>query len=147
MKKYKFRLQTLLDQRQAKEDKLLRELGLIRQEEVDAALQLSKLEERLQRAESAMINMLQNNANTLEISRLDEYQKAIRDDIKLQELTIEAIRKKVEAKRNELVEAMKDRKVLEALRDKQEKEYIQQYLKAEQNEMDEMASVRYARGM
>ena len=147
MKRFKFRLQTLLNQRQAKEDRLLRELGQLRQEEVDTALRLSELQERLELTGPAMEGMLRSNATTHEIARLDEYAKALRDDVKIQELTLEAVRARVETKRAELVEAMKDRKVLEALRCKQERDYLLAFLRAEQNEMDEMASVRYARGM
>ncbi len=78
---------------------------------------------------------------------MDEYAQALRDDIKVQCLTIEAVRERLEAKRVEVTDAMKARQVIEALRDKQERDYLTAIARAEQGALDEMASVRFARGM
>lgn len=145
MKKFKFRLQTLLDQRQATEDRLLAELGEIRREEAAELAFLEELHARLRDAWEALATMQRSDAEAL--GRSDEYAKTLRDDIKVQELTIQAVRTRVEAKRVEVVEAMKQRKVIEALRDKQEQAYIAAHMRAEQSALDEMASLRYARSM
>ena len=47
--------------------------------------------------------------------------------------------------RTKFIEAMKEREVLEALRDKQERSYVYECARAEQNQLDADASVRYAR--
>ncbi len=146
MKKFRFRLQTLLDQRLAHEEQLLAELGELQREEAREVEKLRVMQFRL----ADVCQQIQKeiaDSNLGEVSRLDDFANALRDDITIQELTIQAIHERVEAKRLELIEAMKERKVLEALRDKQQEEYIKAQMKAEQNEMDEMASVRYARGM
>lgn len=145
MKKFKFRLQTLLDQRQSVEDRLLAELGEVRQEEAVELRRLDDLRDKLAQAWQALTTLMKSDAGALE--RCDDYAKTLRDDIRVQELTIEGIRAKVEAKRAELAEAMKQRKVIEALRDKQEQAYIAAALQAEQTALDEMSSLRYARGM
>ena len=82
-----------------------------------------------------------------EVAQMDEYAKSLRDDIKVQLLTLEGVRERVEAKRVELTEAMKQRQVIESLRDRQEQQYIAAAMRAEQNQIDEMSSLRYARGM
>lgn len=147
MKKFRFKLQTVLDQRQAKEDQRLAELGELRQEEAREMERLVELHQRLQDAFASIELALQQNASPEDIARRQDYAEVTVEDIKLQELIIEGVRNRVEVKRVELVDAMKDRKVLETLRDKQEHEYIAAFEKAEQDMLDEMASVRYARGM
>lgn len=147
MKKFKFRLQTLLDQRIAKEERLLIELGEIRRKEAEEIARLERLRARLVEADKRIERAINEGEPVENIVRADEYAKSVRDDIKVQELTVEAVRRQVEVKRLEVVKAMQDRQVLEALRDKQEREYIQAMMRAEQNQLDEMASVRFARGM
>lgn len=147
MKKFRFKLQTLLDQRKSKEDALLAELGDLRREEAEEMMRLAHLQAQLDNAISEIAKALGRNAHPGEITRWDTYAKATRDDIKVQELTIDVIRARVEEKRTEVVDAMKDRQVLEALRDKQEHAYIMEQERKEQNSLDEIASVRYARGM
>lgn len=147
MKKFRFKLQTVLDQRQAKEDQVLAELGELRQEETRELARLAELRQRLEDALTSIEQALQRNASAEEISHCQDYAEVTVEDIKLQELTLEGVRNRVEAKRVELVEAIKERKVLETLRDKQEREYIATHEREEQNMLDEMASVRYARGM
>ena len=144
MRKFRFRLQTLLDHRKAKEELLQMELGEIRRQESVELARLADLHARLSGAWAALESALTGNASPLDVSRLDEYAKALRDDIKVQYLTIEAVRERLEAKRVEATEAMRARKVIEALRDKQEQGHISTHMRAEQNALDEMASLRYA---
>lgn len=147
MRKFKFKLQAVLDQRQSIEDRLLEELAEIRREEVHEAARLNVLRDELGQARTSIIEGLTHNAPADEMARRDEYAKAKRDDVRVQELTLEAVQARVEAKRLEVVEAMKERKVMEALRDKQESSHLLACARAEQNELDAMASLRYARGM
>lgn len=147
MKRFRFKLQTLLEHRKAFEDGLLAELGTLRREEAEEVARLEHLERQLVSACQATEQALRSNAPLDKVVRCDHYAKATRDDIKIQELTIEAVRERVEAKRLEVIEAMKARQVLEALRDKQERAYVLAQDRAEQNALDDMASVRYARGM
>lgn len=147
MKKFRFKLQAVLDQRQSIEDRLLEELAEIRREEVREAARLNVLRDELGRARTSIIAGLTHNVPADEMARRDEYAKTKRDDVRVQELTLEAVQARVEAKRVEVVEAMKERKVMEALRDKQESAYLLACARAQQNELDAMASLRYARGM
>jgi flagellar FliJ protein len=147
MKRFRFRLQTLLDQRRAREEKLLWELSDLQREELREIERLHGLERILREARESIEEALRNGSTASELVQRDEFAKATRDDIRVQELTIEAVGRRVEAKRVEVVKAMQDRKVLEALKDKQEREYIVSMARQEQNQLDEMATVRYARGM
>lgn len=147
MKKFRFKLQTLLDQRKAEEDIHLAELAEVRREEQEELEHLNRLKEQLIHACKAIEAGLKDGVGLDVLTRRDEYAKITRDDIRVQELTIEAVQDRVESKRLQVVEAMKERQILEALRDKQEHAYILENDRAEQNSLDEMASLRYARGM
>lgn len=146
MKKFRFRLQTVLDQRKAKEERLQIELAEVLREEAQESAKLAELLEKLDDAVAAVQSALESNKPANEIAAADEYAKCVRDDVKVQQLTVRAVRARVEAKRAEVVEAMKERKVLEALRDKQEREHLDAQMRVEQNQLDDVASVRYARG-
>ena len=146
MKAFRFRLQTLLELRQAKEDRLMGDLAELRREEARELSRLHRLESRHASACEKVREGLVDGASIEEIERRDEYAKALRDDIRVQELTLEAVRKGVEAKREELVEAMKERQLIESLRDKRERAYLVTQAAIEQKQLDETTSVRYARG-
>lgn len=146
MKKFLFKLQTLLDQRKSRVDMLQAELGEIRREEAAELAHLGELCTRLERAWAMVEAALGGgSASPVEMSQLDDYAKALRDDINVQRLTLEAVRTRVEAKRVEVAEAMKQREVIETLRDRQERDYIAAQMRAEQNALDDMAALAYAR--
>ena len=145
MRKFRFKLQTVLDQRQAREERLLGELGELRREETREFDRLCRLKGELAAACDAVGEALRTRSDVGEVKRRDEYAMAKSDDVKVGELTLQGVRKKVEAKRLEVVEAMKDRQVLESLRDRKEREHVLAQARAEQKQLDEMASLRYAR--
>ncbi len=147
MKRFKFRLQTLLDQRKAKEEQLLWELADIRRREAQEIENLHGLEKRLDESCRLIEQALRENEAMSRVALIDSYTKATRDDIRVQEMTIEAISQRVDEKCIEVVKAMQEKQVLEALRDKQELEHMFAAAREEQNQLDEMASVRYAREM
>ena len=145
MKRFRFKLETVLRHRAFKEDCLQAELGELRREEAREQACLDDLRRQLHEAREAIVDALVRNAPVGELERRDEYAKAKRDDVRVQELTLDAVRERVAAKLAEVVEAMKGRKVLETLRDKQERAYVVECARAEQNQLDDMASVGFAR--
>lgn len=146
MRKFVFRLQTLLDHRKTVEDQKLAELAEVRQEEAREVARLAELNVEVDTACERLKNALDKRAGMAEVTRWDEYVKTLRDDIAVQELTIKTVCERIEQKRQEVVTAMKDRQALESLRDKQQNEFELARARAEQNTLDEMASLRYARG-
>jgi len=148
MKRFKFRLQTLLEQRLAREEELLRELSILRNEELNELSMLSNLEDRSSRAFENLAEKLNcKSIDPRELSRMDDFARGTLDDIEEQKAIIEGVRQRIINKRDEVVDAMKDRKVLDALKEKQETAYKLAGMRAEQKELDEMSSLRYARGM
>lgn len=148
MKQFKFRLQTLLDQRQALEEKLTRELGMLRAEEHTEIMELRRLEERSSEAFGKLSAKLsQSSIDPVEINRLDEFARGTLEDIEAQETVVEDVHSRVMMKQEEVIEAMKARKVLETLKEKQLAAHNLAQMRAEQSQLDEMSSLRYARGM
>ena len=145
MKRFRFKLQVLLDQRKAREEQLQIELARVMRDEAREAALLHKLRRDLESACDGIAAALGRSASPVELARRDEHAKALRDDVKVQGLTLQAVRERVAAKRLEVTEAMKERKVLETLRENQERTYVAEAQRAEQNALDEMASLRYAR--
>ena len=66
------------------------------------------------------------------------------DIIEQRERIVEAVRK-VDLKRDDLIEAMKKMKMLEKLKEKERKAYRQEVMKKEQRFLDEVATNRFAR--
>lgn len=146
MKKFRFRLQTLLDQRKSIEEVLQAELGKLLHEELTELERLEQLKFRLGQAWQHFDALSADTHTTAEAFDIcDRWSKALRDDIKVQALTIEAVRRRIDEKRTEVAEAMKQRKVIETLRDRQEQEYIVQQARVEQNALDDIATLAYAR--
>jgi flagellar FliJ protein len=145
MRRFRFKLQAVLDQRKAREDRLLAELGELRREESAEVARLAMLTGQLEQSCEAMSEAYARSAPANELALRDEHLEALRDDVRLQELTLQTVRERVEAKRQEVVEAVKDRRLIETLRDKQEQTYVLEMARAEQRMLDDMASVRYAR--
>jgi flagellar FliJ protein len=146
MKRFVFRLQVLLNHRRDIEQMLLGELAILQNEKQQEEQKLKDL--RLAREESweALAHLAVHGASPWDLANGDEHCKALGDDIRLQELNLAAAQRKVEEKLAEVVQAAKERKVLEQLSEKHRREYEMAAARAEQNELDEMASVKYARG-
>ena len=148
MKRFKFKLQTLLDQRQAKEEQLIRELGVIQAQERRERLELEKLENRcLEAFRNLQEKLLGERLDSTAINRLDEYARGSTEDVEAQQVVVDEVRRELLAKQEDVLEAMKERKVLETLKEKQLLEHNIAEMRAEQSTLDEISSLRYARGM
>jgi flagellar FliJ protein len=142
MQKFKFRLQSVLDHRKAIEDKLLGELGELRVKEQE---ELKILDDMVREREAIWTRMAGGEFSPTKLKDVDAYATALGDDIAVQELTLESVRNQIEAKIAEIVEASKERKLIEKLREKHLQEYEQEMLTLEQKVMDDAASVRFSR--
>lgn len=147
MKKFVFRLQVLLNHRKDIEQMLLGELAVLQREKQVELRRLDDLRHAREASWEALVHLASHGASPWDLANGDEHCKALGDDIGLQELNVAAAQRRVDEKLVEVIEASKERKVLEQLCDKQRREYELAAAKQEQNELDEMASVRFARGV
>ena len=70
----------------------------------------------------------------------------LKKSISIQEKVVEKARENVEKARIELVNAAKERKMFETLKEKKMEEYWEEYYRKEQITLDEIASYKYGVG-
>jgi len=77
----------------------------------------------------------------------NNYMERLKRSIEIQNVVVERAKKAVEQARLELVEAAKQRKMFETLKEKQLEEYWEDYYKKEQAALDELVSYKYNGGV
>lgn len=138
MKRFKFRLQRILDIREQIRDEARQELG--RRNAVLAHEQsvLRGLEAELHR-----LNAGENGIVTAsELLLTGAYAQRIQKLIEQQALKVEEARKAVVEAQERYIQANKDAKALEMLKEKRRAEYDHEVLKEEINQLDEIATQR-----
>jgi flagellar FliJ protein len=138
MKRFTFRLQRILDIREQIRDEARQELGrrnalLAQEQSVLARLEAELL--RLNGASDGIVtagNLLLTGAYALRVQKMIEQQS----------VKVEEARKAVVQAQERYIQANKDARALEMLRDKKRAEYDQEVLKEEINQLDEVAMQR-----
>jgi flagellar FliJ protein len=138
MKRFKFRLQRILDIREQIRDEARQELGrrnaaLTQEESVLKGLEAELL--RLNAGENGIVT-------ASELLLTGAYAQRIQKLIEQQALKVEEARKAVVEAQERYIQANKDAKALEMLKDKRRAEYDHEVLKEEINQLDEVATQR-----
>jgi len=145
MKKYSFRLQTVLEMREKTLEDKRREMAL-----VIAKLneQNQYLETIVQRQENTRISLesIYNSGKELDITEITNYKDYLGKtivDAKNQEEVIQKTKNSLRFKQLEVTEALKAVKIFEKLKETQEKKFYEHYNYMEAKEIDDIASTRY----
>lgn len=149
MKKFKFKLQILLDEKQKKlEDKQL-ELSKIQyllkqQEEVLNSL-ITKHSDTLKNLEK----MLENNEHIdlISIDMHKSFLEKLSFDIQNQHKIIADTTEEVELKKQEVIEAMKETKMLEKLKEKHYRNFLIEFEAQSQKELEDITQSRFRLNM
>jgi len=140
-KKFKFRLESILNIKYIKEDKIKTELGNLYSEE-------KKILNKIDFIESQII-IIENEIKSMSNFTIQEYKenhfylsnlKQQKADVKI---SLKKIKKKIDATKERLVKAMKERKVLEALKENKKEEYKKEENLKMQKIMDELGITRF----
>jgi flagellar protein FliJ len=142
---FKFKLQSVLEYRMNIEEKILNEFS-----DVNRLLNQQKaiLKALIIERESLMNdlrNMQSSRMRADDIATLVAYVENVRLKEKEQKNIIHQAKEVVEKKRKELIEAVKNKKVMENLRDKQAEEYQNNLSALEQKNSDEMSVLKFSR--
>lgn len=145
MKKYSFRLQTVLEMREKKLEDKRREMAIIIAKLNE---QNQHLEELIQTEENTRITLesIYNSGQELDILEVTNYKNYLGKiiiDAKNQEIVIENTKNVLKFKQLEVSEALKAVKILEKLKETQEKKFYQHYDHLQAKEIDDIASTRY----
>ena len=147
MKKYIFRLQAMLDIKENKLNEKLVELAQIQQILSDEEEKLDVLNVRKNKAYEELIQIysLEKALDIQEVCNYKGFLGKISIEISQQKERIENVMFFVREKQKEVNEALKEKKILENLKEKDKNRYYNNLLKQEAKELDDIASTRYVR--
>jgi flagellar FliJ protein len=140
---FKFSLQPLLNHRKHIEDNLDKELGRIKRAVNNEKRKLENIvKEKIKNREK--LHEKQGDCKKVnEIILCFNYLDKLSKDIDEQKRCIKDVEKKYNIKRGQLIEAMKKRKTLDRLKEKEMKAFNYSEMKVEQDIMNEVASNRF----
>jgi len=142
--KFSFNLEPLLDYRKRLEE-------LSKKDFAEAAAQLREEEERLvglrrtYREASEEVDELKTSGRTHELGLYAAYLARLKTTIAGQEKAIEEARGELERRRGELLEATKEKKVVEVMRERSFEAFRKRERRRDQKETDELATTRFKR--
>ncbi len=143
MKKFVFKLQTALDLKLKAEEMKKEELVTVTDIYKESCRVLDDLKTRLAEIQDTVRGKQGEQFDVTEIKRCQDYIPVINDHICQQALLTEEHRAAMEEVRGELVEIMKERKIMEKLRTRHYQEYMREFLREEQKQIDEMATTGF----
>lgn len=147
MKKFEFRLQRVLEIKEELEKQKERELGEAQKVVLDIIEKIENLNAiHLQCRQELEKKTSEEKVDTIEMQNYYRYLKQIENNIERQlQLKFEA-ETELERRRVILIEASKERKILENLKERKISLYQEELNRFEQNIIDEIASNKFARG-
>ena len=142
---YRFNLQVLLDYRKRIEEGFQIELSLIQRELENARQALLSSQQEKTHYEEELAEREAREVNLQESILYRDYLRGIRKKIQEQRDRVASIKIKFDKKQEELLAATKNRKVLEKVKEKHAKEFIEELQKKERAFVDEVGIRRYQR--
>lgn len=145
MKKFKFRLENVLELRiKALEDRQL-EMAAIQARLNEACEQLEKIEKNKLEAKEDLEKILEagSDIDFISIKNHQDFIAKLTDDISIQHKIIADIENELEMKQEEVKEALKAKKMLEKLKEKEYKTFLKDFEQREAKELDDIALTRF----
>jgi len=140
MRRFVFSLQKVLEYRQRLEEQAIRAFAEAQAQLMHEQAVLHKL---LIEREECLRRSHRRQHLSVELLAVEQtYLSALEDRIEQQRQRVAEAEKVLEEKRQALIEAQRERKTLERLREKQYEEWRQEWLRTEQKALDELANVR-----
>lgn len=145
-RKFRFRLQTVLELKQKIEDeekKKLAELLKVQAEEERKLKYLQDLE--VQKRYELKEKQKEGGIDVEELKLYSYLLKKMANDIVNQKLRLQEIYIRVEEQREILLEATKEKKTYEKLKERHHERFVQEEEEEERKLIDELSTIRYAR--
>lgn len=145
MKKFQFRLESVLDARKkALEDAQL-EMSKVQEKLRLQQLKLDELYRSLEHTKKLHETLLENPQGIAftEVINCQNYTEKLKNDIFNQHKLISDTEMELDYAKSAVLEALKAKTTLEKLKEKQYKEFIEAIDKAEMAEIDDLATTRY----
>lgn len=145
MKIFNFSLESVLGYRKSVEDDVKRDLSVLGKILMDTEEIMISLQDEYGRSVKGLELIQKGSVSPKELEMYLNFQKSLKKKIKSQEEHLKKVKIDWENKRDELVGASKEKKVLEVLKKKKAEAYRYDFVKSDQKEMDEVASNRFQR--
>ncbi len=147
MKKFQFRLQVVLDIKEKLLEQKLLELSKVQRGLQEAVQKQKTLENYQLEINHALLKVFQsgNDLDLDEVQRYKDFINKLLVDISAQKVVVQNITKLLEVKRKEVNDVLKEKKILEKLKENQKKKYYQEFEQYDRRELDDIASSRYGR--
>lgn len=146
-KRFVFRLQTVLNVKEKAEEEEKKKFGDLIQLLAREEARLRQLQQQLVETMALQKQKLQSGQGMSpdELQRIQYFKKKLEKDIEAQKLRIKEVEAALERQRLALIEAMKERKTLEALKEQQLEAFNKEIDEEEAKLIDELATLKYAR--
>lgn len=137
---YTFKMQSLLDYRNQMEN--------------DAKEKMTTLKSRLENEEEICDSLSKELLNSIKTESIQDpytmkmkylYTERLRCDISAQEKKVEEITEELDSAYKGLVEARKSKRIVEIIKEKEEVAYAKESARMEQNEIDDLTVLRFAK--
>ena len=142
---FRFRLQSLLQHRKHHEDDCQKDLARARTALQKEEQALNRFQERIADQQRKMQAKQKDRHTVTEIKNFQNFLLALEQDIARQQQRVVESQAQFEEKRSNLMEAMKQRKILERLKENERLRYHRNQQKKERSQMDEVASGQHIR--
>lgn len=146
MKKFKFRFETVLKVKEKKEEQLKREFMQLIALKIRQENLLMEIEKERQEKAKEKFNEKQTGTDIQTLIFYEEYANLLRKQIEETEKRIKELQEKADIKREELIEASKQKKIFERLKQNDFNDFKNLVLKNEQQLLDEIAVNKFNRG-
>ncbi len=140
-KKFKFRLEPLLNIRKHREKERQKEHADAQTKVLQQQSSLQKMDDHRLGTLDTQRDRLTGSISIAEALICSRYLVRLKQDRVVGTELLRGFQKEEDVRRAKLVEAARERKIFEMLREKQEKNHLEEIRKSDQKELDEVASV------
>lgn len=142
MKRFRFRLDVLLDIRKRREEKIKLELAMQNREIIKHQEKLNSLHEELKILQSDELLRRQGEGNIQFLNQSVTYRYVLKKEMLKTGSKMDEIQETIYRIRKKLVSATKDRKAVEILKERQKTEWLKKYRTLEQGFIDDISQKR-----
>lgn len=143
MAKFKFKLQTLLNLKHQLEESKKNEMGQLARRLEEEKRLYKKIEEDRENYIKMFSDESQKGMTVSKIRDLNRFISVLKERLNKQQENVNLASENVEKCREELIQIVKEREMLEKLKEKKFQQYIREELRKEQLMSDEVAGFRY----
>lgn len=145
MKKFQFKLETVLNVKERREEQLKHELMKLQALKIQEEQLLAEVKEKRAHISKQKSDENKKGTDIQSLIHFEQYLGVLLKKIDDTKKSIKVLGEKADIKREEVVEASREKKVFEKLKEKQYAEFQRVVIQNEQKMLDEMAVAKFNR--